>query len=157
MSTTPHFKLSIKGILPGFEIEQVQDQLRHEQNLAPEQVQELLSNAAPLSQALLEHRKAFRVQTRLREMGVDCMIYPVTDNGQELVARPSLLHPSVAEARSSLWPPLPRSRGGLVAGLVLLIVVLMVSFLAQSNDADSAVQLTPKVVSMSHSPVVQQR
>jgi len=147
--STPLFRLLIKGILPGFSDELVREQLQRYKNLSPQQVQQLLDNQAPLSQELLEHRHAFRVQTRLRELGVDCVIEPVAasapapenqlDGGRDALLGPrqTRLPRPVSGTGISLWPV-----------LVVALLVLVVSLVFQSSKGGNSGAESPQVAAL---------
>lgn len=156
MSSAPRFQLLVNGILPGFESEQVQEQLHIEKGLAPDQVCQLLNNEAPLSKALLEHRKAFRLQNQLREMGVDCVIQAVAASDFEQSDRPSLLQPAADQARSSLGETMPLSRFVALGAFFVLVIAMTAGFLVSSQEADSPAELIPKVAAVSDLPLVEE-
>lgn len=77
MVSAPKFKLSVLGVLKGFDPAKVRMQLAKHLNMNDQQVELLLQSRAPELQRLMDHADAFSLKTALREVGVDCVIKPV--------------------------------------------------------------------------------
>ena len=79
--SAPKFKISILGVLNGFNDTKVRKILASQLNMEPQQVDALLQNQGSVSKKLMAHKDAFSLQSALRELGVDCVIRPAPLEG----------------------------------------------------------------------------
>lgn len=108
MVSAPKFKLSVLGVLKGFDSAKVRLQLSRQLNMNDQQVESLLQNSAPVLQKLMAHEDAFKLKVALREVGVDCMIKPVPLTGLAERAGSLSLY-SGAEPKPASRAPVARS------------------------------------------------
>ena len=164
----PKFRLSILGVLKGFDAVTVQNNLIRQLHLTPQQVELLLSNQAAATRKLMAHKDAFQLQSALREAGVDCVIKPVPLEGLAEraetfslngSAEPSAVNrapasriqrPSPVRTGRSANQPTPSTKGAMsvwpMAALVVLVVLASWLFEAPERGLDAA--SAPQVASV---------
>lgn len=106
--SAPKFKLSVLGVLKGFNPAKVRGHLSSTLNMNEQQVEALLHNDAPVLQRLMDHEDAFKLKSALLELGVDCAIKPVPLVGLAERADTLRLH-SAAEPKAVNRAPVTRS------------------------------------------------
>lgn len=164
----PKFRLSILGVLKGFDASKVQTALASQLKLSQQQVGQLLDNKAAITQKLLAHKDAFQLQSALREIGVDCVIKPVPLEGlaeragtlslnskaeasaENRAAAVRLQRSSSVRTGRSTNRPAPSTKGSMSVWpmAALVVLVLLASWLFESPQRGLDAAPGPQVASM---------